>query len=135
MMKKVIAAVLACAVVCAASGAGAFAATQAEKEAERLAKVKAKIHRVGTGDKARVSVKMKDGRRLKGYVGESHEDEFVLRDTKTDAPTTVAFADVAEVKKMPPPMTKAQDTIAYVGAGIGAALIVMLIVAATQGID
>jgi curli biogenesis system outer membrane secretion channel CsgG len=135
MMKKVIAAALACAVVFAASGAGAFAATQAEKDAERLAKVKTKIHRVGTGEKARVSVKMKDGRKLKGYVGESREDDFVLRDTKTDAATTVAFADVAEVKKMPPPMSKAQDAIAYIGAGIGAVILVTLIVAATQGID
>jgi hypothetical protein len=135
MMKKVLAVALACAVVVISSGVGAFAATQAEKDAERLAKVKAKVHRAGTGDRARVSVKMKDGRQLKGYVSESGENDFVLRDTKTDAPTPVAFADVQEVKRMPPPTTRAQDTVAYVGAGIGAVILVVLIVAATQGID
>ena len=135
MMKKVLAVALACAVVCASSGAHAFASTQAERDAQRLAKVKAKVHRAGTGDKARVEVKLKDGRWLKGYVGESAENDFVLRDMKTDAPTTLAFNDVAEVKRLPLPQTKAQNTMMYVGAGLGAVIIVLCIVAASQGID
>ena len=135
MLKKILTLALACGLVCAASGARAFAATQAERDAQRLAKVKAKVHRAGTGDKARVEVKMKDGRRLNGYVGESSENDFVLRDARTDAPTTLAFNDVAEVKRLPPPQTKAQNVAMYVGAGLGAVIIVLCIVAASQGID
>ncbi|MCA1814809.1 MAG: hypothetical protein LC746_00090 [Acidobacteria bacterium] len=135
MLKRALAVAVACAVVVGSSGARALASTQAEKDAEGLAKVKAKIHRAGTGERARVEVKMKDGRRLKGYVSESGEDDFVLRDARTDAPTTVAFTDVAKVSKMPPPQTKAQDVAMYVGAGLGAVIIVLCIVAASQGID
>jgi hypothetical protein len=134
VLKRLSALALACAVV-NASGAVVFAATQAERDAKALAEAKAKIHRAGTGDRARVRVKLKDGREVKGYVAESGEDDFVVRDTKTDAPTTIAFADVSKVNKLPTPMTKAQNTAAYVGAGLGALVIVLMIVAATRGID
>ncbi len=41
---------------------------------------------------------MKDGSKTKGYVYRAGEDDFIIRDRKTDAPTTIRYADVAKVK-------------------------------------
>ncbi|HLL73830.1 MAG TPA: hypothetical protein VK421_00925, partial [Pyrinomonadaceae bacterium] len=53
------------------------------------ADVRAKVDRAGIGEKAKVTVWLTDGRKIKGYVAERREGEFVLRDRKTDVPTTV----------------------------------------------
>jgi hypothetical protein len=78
------------------------------------------------GERARVSVKLWDGRRLKGYVAESREDDFVLRDDKTDAPTTVAFADVSKIELRRPPASELQKTTDYIMLGVAVALIVVV---------
>ena len=98
MLKKFLALALACGLVCVASGTRAFAATQADRDAETVANVKAQIARAGTGEAARVTVWLKDGTARKGYVSEKREADFMLRDPKTDAPTTIAYADAARVE-------------------------------------
>jgi hypothetical protein len=47
------------------------AKSKAEKEAQRTEKVKVGIARLGVGNEARVTVKLRDGRRLAGYVKEA----------------------------------------------------------------
>lgn len=135
MTKKVSALALACALLNVAGLADAFAATLAGVGAQTVEQARAKIDRAGTGDKARVTVTLKDGTRRKGYVSERREADFVLRDVKTDAATTVAFADVRKVTKYPPPLTRAEQTAEYVGAGLGAVLVVMLIAYAIHPVD
>ncbi|HEX8352076.1 MAG TPA: hypothetical protein VF611_04080 [Pyrinomonadaceae bacterium] len=51
------------------------------------------------GTKTRVEVRLQDGTRLKGRIGAAGEDAFTITDSKTGAPRTVAYADVARVKK------------------------------------
>ncbi|MCI0525314.1 MAG: hypothetical protein L0Y75_08645, partial [Acidobacteria bacterium] len=74
------------------------AKSKEEKDAQRTEKVKAGIARLGVGNEARVSVKLRDGRKLAGYIKEAGGDSFVIADLKTGATTTVAYPDVTQVK-------------------------------------
>jgi hypothetical protein len=59
-------------------------------------KIKADIALIGPG--ARVSVKLREGRSLVGYVSLIGEQDFVLTKAKEGTKQTVAYADVARVK-------------------------------------
>ncbi len=74
------------------------AKSKTEKEAQRVERVKAGIARLGIGSEARVAVKLRDGRKIAGYVKEAGEDSFVIADLKTSASATVAYPDVTQVK-------------------------------------
>lgn len=84
--------------VCHLSVALVFARSQAEKEAQRAAKVKKEIARRGVGYEARVRIKLRDGSKLKGYIYQAGESDFIIKDTESDRKTTVAYVDVKEVK-------------------------------------
>jgi hypothetical protein len=75
----------------------AAAKTQAESEAQLIESVKVKVARLGVGEKARVTVRFKDGTKLKGYISQAKDSEFVVRDRKTDAPSVVPYRDVARL--------------------------------------
>lgn len=90
------------------------AARQGNSEGTTLDKVKAKVAKLGTGEKAKATVILKDGKKIKGYIGQAGSDEFVLRDRKTDAPTTIRYSDVAKVES-----NKGHSTARNLGLGIG----------------
>ncbi|MCI0390788.1 MAG: hypothetical protein MOB07_18740 [Acidobacteria bacterium] len=75
-----------------------FGESKAEKEEQRTEKVKAGIARLGIGNEARVKVKLRDGRKLAGYIKEAGDDSFVIADLKDGATITVPYPDVAQVK-------------------------------------
>ena len=60
-------------------------------------KMKSKVAKLGVGSKARATIKLNDGTRVKGYVYSAGDEDFVIRDRTTDAPTTVRYADVKSV--------------------------------------
>jgi hypothetical protein len=62
-------------------------------------KARATVARLGVGKDARVEVRLRDGGKLKGYIGEVAADSFTVIDSKTGAPTIVSYADVIQVKK------------------------------------
>ncbi|HLL14290.1 MAG TPA: hypothetical protein VK388_04360 [Pyrinomonadaceae bacterium] len=70
---------------------------QAGNDAQLLEGVKVKVARLGVGEKARVTVRFKDGTKLKGYISQAKDSEFIVRDRKTDAPSVVRYQDVARV--------------------------------------
>ena len=82
-------------------------------------KVKAEVAKRGTGPKAKVTVKLKDDTKLKGYISEASNDSFTLADSKTGQPRTLNYRDVAEVKKQGGMSLAAKIGIG-VGAGVGA---------------
>ena len=128
MLKKFVTLALAGALVCAQGGARA--AAQAEKDSQTLAGVKAKIARAGTGETARVTVRLKDGTTRKGYVSEAREAEFVLRDLKNDAPTVIPYADAARVEiNRPRPVRK---YVLGTFATLGALFLISVIVVAAE---
>src|SRR5688572_3500479 len=89
-------------------------AQQSNSEGTTLDKVKAKVAKLGTGEKAKATLILKDGTKLKGYIGQAGSDELVLRDRKTDSPTTIRYSDVAKVES-----NKGHSTARNLGLGIG----------------
>lgn len=98
MLKKVLSLALAVLLINTAGASPVFAASKAEKEARFTEKVRAGIGVLGTGEKARVELKLRGGRKLKGYVGEVGAESFVVVDAKTGAATTIAYAQVGLVR-------------------------------------
>ena len=80
-------------------------------------KVKTFVAKRGTGPKAKVTVKLKDNTKLKGYISQAGNDSFTLADSKTGQLRTLNYQDVAEVKK-----PGGLSLPAKIGIGIGAAL-------------
>lgn len=75
--------------------------------------VKAKLARLGTGAKAKATIRLKNGSKVKGYVAETGDEDFVMRDRKTDAPTTIRYADVLKVED-----NKGHSTVRNIGSGV-----------------
>ena len=82
-------------------------------------KVKAKVARRGVGEKARVTVRLQNGTTVKGYVERAGENDFVVKDKKTGASNTIAYADVADVQG-----DGGTSKWVWVGLGVGAAVVV-----------
>src|SRR2546429_2927695 len=75
------------------------ASPQNNKPPLTVEQIKIQIAKIGTGDKARATITSKDGARTKGYISKAGDDDFVIRDRKTDAPTTIRYADVAKIER------------------------------------
>ena len=97
-MKRLLTMMVACLVVSAVSVRPVAASSNAEKEVRFAGKVKLGIEKLGSGSDTRVEVKLRDKTRLKGYISEISENEFVITDLKTGASNKVAYADVKQVK-------------------------------------
>lgn len=111
-----------------AAATTAFAAkTQAQKDAQTLEQVKVKVARLGVGEKARVTVKFKDGTKLKGYISQAKEDEFIVRDRKTDAPSVVLYRDVVRVDSNRGHST-ARNVALGTAIGVGSVLTVLAVI-------
>lgn len=134
--------------LCAASAGHAFAQTTAadptaaEKDARLAEEVKQNIPRLGTGREARVMVKLRDKRKVAGYVSQVGADSFTLVDERTGAPTEVAYAQVRRISagnrttraffslprpepREPPKWLKAVGRGAEVAAGVAGAILLM----------
>jgi len=76
----------------------AFAETKEEKAVKFAEKVKANVIRLGTGQHARIEVKLKDGSKLKGYIGQINEDTFMVVNEKTGVATEVTYSQTKQIK-------------------------------------
>ena len=76
----------------------AFAAGQSsDKTAGQIQKAKKNVAKLGVGSKAKATITLNDGSKVKGYVYTVGDEDFVIRNRKTDAPTTVRYAEVKSV--------------------------------------
>ena len=123
MIRKTAAVVLAAMIMCGAQLQAIAAAPLTDKTLER---VKNDVRTQGTGERSKVSVKMKDGRKLKGYISQALDDSFDLTDAKTRQPTTIPYGDVAEVKKS----GWSSGAKIALGIGIGAAAVIAVVAGA-----
>ena len=73
------------------------AAQKTDKAAARIQKARKNVMKLGVGSKARATITLNDGTTMKGYVYSANDEDFVIRDRKTDAATTVRYADVKSV--------------------------------------
>lgn len=76
--------------------------------------VKIKVAKLGTGAKAKATVWLADGTKVKGYVSQMADNDFVMRDRKTDAPTTIRYGDVVKFDR-----NRGHSTAKWMGIGIG----------------
>jgi len=76
----------------------AYAGSKEETWARFAEKVKEGIGRLGTGPEARVEVKLRDGKKLKGYISEAGENSFVIVEAKSGAASTVPYPQVKQVR-------------------------------------
>ncbi len=73
-------------------------AAQGNDDAQAVEKVRVKVAKIGTGDKTRVTVRKKDGTKIKGTISQAGADDFTVRDRKTNATTTIPYSDVAKLE-------------------------------------
>jgi hypothetical protein len=83
-----------------APAAQTFGAGQkVDKQTPPVEKVKIQVAKLGVGEKAKATITTKDGAKIKGYVSQAGDDDFVMRDRKTSSPTTIRYVDVAKVER------------------------------------
>jgi hypothetical protein len=99
-----------------------YAGSKEEKATRFAEKVKEGISKLGTGEEARIEVKLRDKTKLKGYVSEAGEDSFVIVDEKKGAASTVTYAQVKQVKG------NNLSTAAEIALGVGIILVPIAIV-------
>lgn len=100
--------------------------TGSSNQEQSVEQIKTKLAKIGVGEKARATVRLKNGTKLKGYVAEVRDTEFVIRDRKTNEPHTVSFQDVAKVESNRGHST-ARNIAIGVGIGAGAILGILAI--------
>ena len=105
---------------------------QGERDTQLMEKVRSKIARLGVGERARATVWLKDGSKFKGYISQARETDAVIRDRKTDAPTTVIYQDIARVDdNRGHGMLKA----VAIGVAVGVGVIVTIAIIAASTFD
>jgi hypothetical protein len=95
-----------------------------QEDAKTIAKVKAKILKIGVGDKARTKLKLRNGVKISGHINSAGNDDFNFTERETGKTTNVAYADVIEVKG---PGGLSKGAKIAIAAGIGAGVVVGLI--------
>lgn len=99
MLKKILALSVSLLVVNAvAVNVYAKSKSKQESQAAQIEKIKDAVYKLGIGPEARVEVKLVDGRKFKGYIKDSGNDNFVVVDKKIGAEITVDYSQVKEIK-------------------------------------
>ena len=99
MFKKYVILMMTFLVINLSCGATIFASGSNEKDdAKNAEKVKTEISKLGSGKDAKIEVKQKDGTKLKGYVSQINENNFVVVDEKTGAVSEVSYPNVKQIK-------------------------------------
>ena len=97
MLKKILSLVVSGLLVNAVAVSASYARPQ-DEPARNIEKIKENVRKLGVGEDARVEVKLKDGRKLKGYIQEAGEDNFTVIDSKSGTATNVAYSQVTQLK-------------------------------------
>jgi hypothetical protein len=98
--------------------------SQGSKQVPTVEAVKSRVARLGVGSKAKATARLKNGTKVKGYIAQANEDDFVIRDRKTDAPTTIRYEDVLKVEDNKGHST-ARNIAIGVAVGVGAVLAII----------
>ena len=89
-----------------------------------LMHAKKNVAKLGVGSKAKATVTLNSGTKVKGYVYSAGDEDFVVHDSKTDSPTTIRYADVKNVDDN---RGHRNAKLAVLFVGIGAAVAVALV--------
>lgn len=122
MLKKAMTVLLVALVINLAGGRLAYAVTKEEKQARFTEKIKASVLKLGTGESARVKVKLLDKTKLEGYISDAGAESFTVTNQKTGAATAVAYPQVKSVQG------NNLSTGAKIAIGVGIAATIAFIV-------
>jgi hypothetical protein len=101
-----------------------------EQAAKTTAKVKRQVAKFGTGPRAKVEVKLRDGKKLNGQIKEITDSQFTIME-KSKGTTTVAYSEVKSIKdRYLPTWMKATG---YVALGILAPVLISTVVVLAKG--
>ncbi len=122
MFKKTIAVALAVVITCLSSLAQApdQAGVQAPVQPGKAASVKARMQKIGVGDRTVVNVKLKDGTELRGYLSRIEDNSFTITDKTTKKATSASYGDVRSFAR------KGLSTTAKVVIIVGIGVVVTL---------
>lgn len=97
-----------------------YADSKEEKQARFAEKVKASVLKLGTGEAARVKVKLRDKSKLEGYISAADGEGFIVTNPGSGMATQVAYPQVKSVKG------NNLSTGAKIAIGVGIAAAVIL---------
>ena len=123
MLKKLLSVSLAVLLINLAGMTPAYAASKEEKEARFAEKVQVNVLKLGTGEAARVKVKLRDKTKLEGYISAADGEGFTVTDSKTGMSTTVVYPQVKSVKGH----NLSTGAKIAIGVGIAAAIIFIIL--------
>ncbi|HEX8772972.1 MAG TPA: hypothetical protein VF735_05155 [Pyrinomonadaceae bacterium] len=123
MFKKMFSLVLVALLVNAAGMRLAYADSKEEKQARFAEKVKASVMKLGTGEAARVKVRLRDKTKLEGYISAANGEGFIITNPKNGIATQVAYPQVKSVKGN----NLSTGAKIAIGAGIAAAIIFIIL--------
>ena len=72
---------------------------QSRSDSASADQIRTSVQRIGQGRDAKVEAKLRDGRKVTGYISAAGEDSFVVTNPKTGSSETVAYVDALHVKK------------------------------------
>jgi hypothetical protein len=122
MYKKLLSLSLIALLINLAAMTPAYAASREEKQARFAGKVKESVLKFGTGEAARVKIKLRDKTKLTGYISAADEERFTVTDS-TGMATTIAYAQVKSVQGH----NLSTGAKIAIGVGIAAALIFIIL--------
>lgn len=122
MFRKLVTFLLVASVINLAGVRLAYAGSKEEKQMRFAEKVKANVLKLGTGESARVKVKLRDQAKLEGYISEAGAETFTITNRKTGVATTVAYPQVKSVQG------NNLSTGAKIAIGVGIAAAVIFII-------
>ncbi len=96
MLKKLMSVALVTAIF--ASSMLVSAAVPSNDDEKQAEKTRVEIRKLGTGPDAQVELELRDKTKVKGYVSEANENDFVVVDPNTKTSTTVAYPQVRKAK-------------------------------------
>ena len=100
------------------------------REQTDIERIKKSLTDSAARPKARVQARLKDKRRVTGYLGEMRDDEFILSETPSGSAVAIAYRDVATITN------KNHSTFTKVGIAAlvgGTALLTVVAIVAGSG--
>ena len=123
MFKKLLSLSLVALLINLAGVTPVYAVSKEEKQARFAEKVKASVLKFGTGEAARVKIKLRDKTKLAGYISAADGEGFTVIDSKTGMATTIAYPQVKSVQGH----NLSTGAKIAIGVGIAAAIIFIIL--------
>ncbi len=123
MVKRLVSVLLVASLINIAGMRLAYADSKEEKQTRFTEKVRASVLKLGTGEVARVKVKLRDKSKLEGYISAADGEGFTVTNPKTGIATPIAYPDVKSVKGN----NLSTGAKIAIGAGLAAAVILIIL--------